>query len=122
MKAVTGLRVLEIGERLSGAYAGLILAEQGAVVCQVRAGLERTLDMVESAYFDRGRLLLEDAAPLHGLIAEADVVLCDVHPGRLAALGLPRTEEELQELKPGLVMVAVTALGLHGPHAEYQME
>src|SRR5690348_14095739 len=90
-----GLRVLEVGEHLSGAYAGLILCAQGATVRQFRRGLERRLDEVESAYFDRGRLVTADSEDLVSLAARADVLLTDLSLQKMRGLNLPTTEAEL---------------------------
>ena len=120
--AVKGLRVLEVGEGLSGAFAGLILAAQGADVCQVRHGLSRRLTATESAFFDRGRLLLEEECSLGQLIGGADIVLCDLHPTELQARGIPIDSDDLDRLSPTpTVLVSVTDLGLYGPQAEFVM-
>lgn len=119
MRAAEGLRVLEIGEGVGAAYAALILAAQGADVCQVRSGLNRTLDAVESAYFDRGRSVVEAAADLTALGRQADVVVTDLPLARLRQVGLPTTAEEAQAMWPGSVVVSITPFGLYGPDAEY---
>src|SRR5215213_8827668 len=122
MQGVAGLRVVEIGERLSGAYAGLILAAQGAMVCQVRHGLSRTLDVVETAYFDRGRWLVDGPVDLMALIRSADLLLCDLSVELLRERGLPLCSDELEAFRPGLVMVTITSMGITGPQAEFAME
>jgi crotonobetainyl-CoA:carnitine CoA-transferase CaiB-like acyl-CoA transferase len=116
------LRVLEVGEGLSGAFAGLILAGLGHEVCQVRAGLERRLDPLESTFYDRGRLVLEAGTRWADLVPLSDLVLVDLHPRRMRQLGLPGSETELEQLRPGLAAVAVTSLGLDGPHSDYEMD
>lgn len=115
------MRVLEIGEGLSGAYAGLVLSGLGHDVCQVRHGLDRRLDPMESAFYDRGRSILDDPGSLPALSSMADVLLCDLHPQKIAELGLPRDEEAAARVRPGLVAVVVTSLGLHGPHSDFAM-
>jgi crotonobetainyl-CoA:carnitine CoA-transferase CaiB-like acyl-CoA transferase len=122
MRSAAGLRVIEAGEFLSGAYCGLALSGQGAEVVQVRDGLDRRLDRYESAYFDRGRLTGPGTADLQGLLPHADVLLTDLSPGRLRELGLPASEEDLDAIRPGLVHVAITSFGLSGSHADYERE
>jgi crotonobetainyl-CoA:carnitine CoA-transferase CaiB-like acyl-CoA transferase len=116
------LKVLEVGEGLSGAFAGLILAGLGHEVCQARTGLDRRLDPLESTFYDRGRVVLEPTAPWADLMPLADLVLVDLHPRRMEELGIPRTEAELAGVRPGLAAVAVTSLGLAGPHSHYEMD
>jgi crotonobetainyl-CoA:carnitine CoA-transferase CaiB-like acyl-CoA transferase len=122
MRSAEGLRVVEVGEFLSGAYCGLALSGQGAEVVQIRDGLDRELDRHESAYFDRGRLIGPGTADLPSLIPHADVLLTDLSPGRLRDLGLPACEEDLDACRPGLVHVAVTSFGLSGSRAGYERE
>jgi benzylsuccinate CoA-transferase BbsE subunit len=122
MRSAEGLRVIEVGEFLSGAYCGLALSGQGADVVQVRDGLHRHLDRYESAYFDRGRLIGPGMADIASLVPHADVLLTDLSPGRLRELGLPASEDDLDAIRPGLVHVAVTSFGLTGSHADYERE
>lgn len=119
MQAATGLRVLEVGETRSSAFAGLILAAQGADVCQVRTGVERRLDPLESAYFDRGRWVPPPEADLAVLASEADVLLLDASLPRLRELGLAT---ELAGVRAGQAVVLVTPMGSWGPQASYVME
>jgi crotonobetainyl-CoA:carnitine CoA-transferase CaiB-like acyl-CoA transferase len=113
------VRVLEVGEGLSGAFAGLILATLGYEVVQVRAGLRRDLDDLESAFYDRGRIVAAGTGALEGLLPLTDVLLTDLHPVRMRELGLPCSEDDLAGIRTGLVEVAVTSFGLGGPHSEY---
>jgi benzylsuccinate CoA-transferase BbsE subunit len=122
MRSAEGLRVVEVGEFLSGAYCGLALSGQGAQVVQVRDGLDRRLDRYESAYFDRGRLVGPGLGDLPALLAHADVLLTDLSPGRLRDLGLPASEEDLDACRTGLLHVSVTSFGLSGSHQDYEHE
>lgn len=119
MQAAIGLRVLEVGETRSSAFAGLILAAQGADVCQVREGVDRRLDQIESAYFDRGRWVAHAGADLGVLASGADVLLLDASLPRLRELGLPT---EQADVRPGQVVVLVTPMGAWGPQASLVME
>lgn len=119
MQAASGLRVLEVGESRSAAFAGLILAAQGADVCQVRDGITRRLDAIESAYFDRGRWVPPPGADLAALASEADILLLDSSLPRLRELGLPAT---LEELRAGQAAVIVTPMGTWGPQALLVMD
>lgn len=120
MSGFEGLRVLEIGDGLSGAYAGLVLASLGADVVQWNEGLVRRLDVHESAWFDRGRTVV-DGGDLHALLRSCDLVITDLSPATMRALGLPTTEAEVRAIDPRLVQVSVTPFGLDSPFADYVM-
>lgn len=119
LQGAAGVSVLELSERLSGAFAGLILGAQGANVRQWRQGLNRRLDRYESAYFDRHRSPLPEGAKLATLLREADVILCDLDPATALTLGL---RMDALSLRPGQVFVSVTSMGLDGPQSGYTME
>jgi crotonobetainyl-CoA:carnitine CoA-transferase CaiB-like acyl-CoA transferase len=113
-------RVLEVGETLSGAYAGLVLAALGWEVCQVSLP-SRQVTELEAAFYDRARTTVAGGAAVVGRLARrADVVLTDVSVARIAELGLAADAETLQRGWPGLVQVSVTPFGLWGPHAGYE--
>ncbi len=122
MQAAEGLRVLEIGQGVGAAYAALILAAQGADVCQVRSGVDRTLDPVESAYFDRGRTIVDGECDLTAMGRNADIIITDLPLNSLREAGLPTTAEEAEAMWPGRVLVAITPFGLTGPNAEYEAD
>lgn len=100
LQGAAGVSVLELSERLSGAFAGLILGAQGANVRQWRQGLNRRLDRYESAYFDRHRSPLPEGVKLATLLREADVILCDLDPATALTLGL---RMDALSLRPGQV-------------------
>ena len=119
MQSLEGVRVLEIGEGLSSALTGLHLALQGAQVLQWTGGLHRRLDKFEAAYFDRLRTAHPPNATFDRLLCEADIVVVDLPPARWSGFGIPGDEESL---RAGQVLVAVTPMGIDGPHAAYSMD
>lgn len=102
--------------------AGLLFAACGADVCQLRVGVNRRLDRFESAWFDRGRRILQEPGDLSAIFRLADVLLCDLHPSQFSELNLPTSVEGLSKLSKSLVMVAVTPMGLSGPHSGFAMD
>lgn len=118
IQGAAGLRVLEVSSGLAGAYAGLILAGQGADVTLFEEG-ERRLDAYEVAYFDRGKTVAPRDARLADLVAASDVVVVDGTRARIASLGLPTSETDVPA---GKTFVLVTPFGLTGPSADYVME
>ncbi len=112
-----GVRVVELGRRVQGPVAGLVLAQLGARVVRVEPeggdphrGLPPYADGI-SAYFqalNRGKRAvtanLRDPAGrdcVRELVADADVFLHNLAPGRAEALGLG--PDDLLALRPGLV-------------------
>lgn len=119
MQGGQGLRVLEVGETRTAAFAGLILAAQGADVCQVQEGVERRLDELERAYFDRARWVPEAGVEVAALARDADILLLDCAPAKLDALGLPSRP---RDLRPGQVAVVASSMGASGPQASLLMD
>jgi len=134
--ALSGLRVVEYADMVSGPYCGKLLADLGAEVVKIEppegdpartAGPfpEETADPEKSALFlylntsKRGVTLdldlPEDLARFRRLAAWADILIDNHPPSRLEGLGL--SWEALHELNPSLVYVAITPYGRTGPRA-----
>ena len=120
MGGADGLRVLEVGERLGIAAAGLALSALGAEVVQAHLP-SRRLPGPEVTYYDRGRVALDDTDGLAALGALADVVLTDLDDRALAALGLPADDSGLRGGEGAQVLVAIRSLGRTGPSAGFRM-
>jgi crotonobetainyl-CoA:carnitine CoA-transferase CaiB-like acyl-CoA transferase len=138
--ALDGLRVLEIGDLVGASYATKMMADLGADVVKIerpgigdgsrrrgpfpggvahpeKSGLflylntnKRgiTLDLRSA----RGREVLDR------LVADADLLVHEVHPTEMAACGLDW--DRLSAINPKLVMTSIAPFGLRGPHARYR--
>jgi len=137
--ALSGLRVIELGDLVSAPYAAKLMADLGADVIKVeppsgdparqrgpfpggephpeRSGLFLYLNCNK-----RGVTLDTSQASgrelLHRLAAEADVVLHNLAPEAMADHGLDF--EALAARNPRLVLTSITPFGLDGPHSGYQ--
>lgn len=128
------IRVLEFGGYISGPYATSILSALGADVVKVERldhGDEfRRMDGVRSPYFiqyNAGKRSIsvdlkspDGIALVKELIPQFDVVIENMRPGKMTALGLGA--EECRRLRPDLVYTSVTGFGEGGPlanHAAY---
>jgi len=138
--ALDGYRVLEIGTGVAAAYATKLLADLGADVVKIeppgrgdplrargpfpggaphpeKSGLFLYLNTNK-----RGITLdLERTAAhavLERLVADADLLLHDVHPTAMASHGL--AWERLSRINPQLVMTSIAPFGLSGPHAQWK--
>ena len=115
-----GLRVLELTRILAGPVGGRTLAAYGAEVMLVNAlhlpNIEAIIDT------SRGKLSaladLRDASgrtALHAVLRDAHVFTQGYRPGALASLGFGPAE--VAAIRPGIVMVSLSAYGEHGPWA-----
>lgn len=119
-RPLDGLRVLELTRILAGPFCGRLLAAYGADVLLVNAPHLPNIESI--AENSRGKLSalvdLRDAAgrdALHAVLRDADVFVQGYRPGALAAFDL--TPAAVATLRPGIVMVSLSAYGESGPWA-----
>ena len=136
MRGLEGIRVLELGEMVSAAYASKLIGDLGAEVIKVEEPTgdparqrgpfpDDRVDPEKSGTFlalntnKRGLSLdlVRDAAALRQLVAETDILIHNYPPRRMAELGL--AYEPFRQLNPRLVMCSITPFGLTGPHKDY---
>jgi crotonobetainyl-CoA:carnitine CoA-transferase CaiB-like acyl-CoA transferase len=132
MGVLTGIRVLDFGRYVAGPYCATLLGYLGAEVIRIEkrdGGEDRyiapLIDGGEGGVFfqtacNKKSLTLDPATPrgrkiVARLIATADVVVANLPPAALAALGLDY--ESLRRIKPDVILVSQTAFGDHGPRA-----
>ncbi len=136
--ALSGLRVIDLGEMISAPFAARLLGDAGAEVIKVeppggdpsRANgpfPKGVIDKEQSAlylYLNANKLSvtidIEDTrgiALLHELIAQADVLITNQSPQALDRLRLRHCH--LKSLYPRLIVTAITPFGLTGPHRDY---
>ncbi|GLQ05126.1 CaiB/BaiF CoA transferase family protein [Sneathiella chinensis] len=127
---LSDIRVLEIGQNLSGPFAGAILADLGATVEKIEKqdgddarkwGPPISPD--SSAIFhlmNRGKSSVvlnlkeeQGKAQLRSLIAESDILIHNMRPGTMAALGLDG--QTLTAQFPHLIYCDMGAFGHKGP-------
>jgi len=130
MLPLAGIKVIEIAQNLSGPYAGEILATLGADVLKIErpggddargwgppftAGAATTFQTVNR---NKRSITLDlkqpaDCDRLHALIADADVVVQNLRPGSLDALGFDAAT--LRAAHPKLIYCSLWAFGAVGP-------
>jgi len=138
--ALAGFRVVEYGDMVSAPYASKLIADMGAEVIKVespvtgdgarqrgpypgkiphpeKSGLFLYLNtnkrgVTLNLETPRGQAIFDQ------LLAQADLLIHNVHPTRMAALGLDY--ERLARNNKELVMTSLTPFGLTGPHKDYQ--
>ena len=131
--ALDGVRVVELATVVAGPGAGRYLADFGAEVIKVEGpGGDPTRRMgwtgpgETDSYFwklvNRNKQVItldlktaEGKASLWSLLLEADVLIENMRPGKLEALGFG--PDELLRRNPRLVILRVTGFGQDGPYA-----
>jgi crotonobetainyl-CoA:carnitine CoA-transferase CaiB-like acyl-CoA transferase len=133
MGILSGIRVLDFGRYVAGPWCAALLGDLGAEVIRIekRGGSEDRFvgpvaDGGEGALFlqvnrNKRSMTLDPATPAgrdvaRRLIATADVVVANLPPQRLRALGLDWAT--VSQLGPSLVLTTISAFGSGGPYEE----
>ena len=128
-----GIRVLDFGRYVAGPWCAALLGDLGAEVIRIekRGGSEDRFvgpvaDGGEGALFlqvnrNKKSMTLDPATPagreiVRQLVATADVVVANLPPQRVRALGLDW--ETVSKLRPSLVLTTISAFGSGGPYEE----
>ncbi len=128
-----GLRVIDMSAVLAGPHAARYLADFGADVIKVESPSGDSVramgwsDPGDDSYFwkyiNRGKRTItldlketDDLGLLRSLAATADVLVENLRPGKLEALGLDPSD--LIEANPKLVVLRVTGFGQTGPYRD----
>jgi len=133
MSIFRGIRVLDFGRYVAGPWCAALLGDLGAEVIRIekRGGSEdrflgQVADSGEGAQFlqinrNKKSMTLDPATPagrevVRRLVATADVVVANLPPQRLRALGLDW--DTVSKLRPSLVLTTISAFGRGGPYEE----
>jgi crotonobetainyl-CoA:carnitine CoA-transferase CaiB-like acyl-CoA transferase len=133
MGVLDGVRVLDFGRYIAGPYCAALLAELGADVIRIErvgGGEDRAVAPLTAAgdgalYLQMARnkraLTLEPGTPqgrevVRRLVATAQVVVANLPPAALAAIGLDY--DALRAIKPDIILTTTSAFGTRGPWAE----
>ncbi len=125
-----GVKVLELATMITGPLAGMMLGDLGAEVLKIeRPGgdpfrkYNDTLYSPQFVAFNRNktsRILdlktREDRDVLRGLLRDHDVLIENMRPGSLDALGMGA--DALRELNPRLIQCSITGFGASGPYRD----
>jgi formyl-CoA transferase/succinyl-CoA--D-citramalate CoA-transferase len=130
--SLDGLRVLEIGQMISGPFCGHLFADHGAEVIKVEPeagdvmrtwGLEYDGMGLYWPIISRGKKSVtldlrrpDGQADLRRLAATADVLVENFRPGTLEGWGLG--PDELHVVNPDLIIVRISGYGQTGPYRD----
>jgi crotonobetainyl-CoA:carnitine CoA-transferase CaiB-like acyl-CoA transferase len=121
---LAGVRVLDLGVVIAGAYAASILSGLGADVVKVETPSGDPFRMYSAAFssYNRGKrsLVLDLKRPeakqvFLELVADADVVLDNYRLGVRERLGI--SYETLRAVNPRIVSLSISGYGTQGPQA-----
>ncbi len=131
-KVLEGVRVLDFGRYIAGPYCGTLLGDMGAEVIRIEK-VDGSEDRFLSPISDKGdgALFMQLARNKLGmtlnpmkpegreivkkLVTTADVVIANLPPDTLAAMGLDY--ESLKAIKEDIILTTVSAFGRGGPYA-----
>jgi crotonobetainyl-CoA:carnitine CoA-transferase CaiB-like acyl-CoA transferase len=131
-KVLEGIRVLDFGRYIAGPYCGTLLADMGAEVIRIEK-IDGSEDRFLSPITDKGdgALFLQLARNKLGmtlnpmkpegreivkkLVATADIVIANLPPDTLEAMGLDY--ESLKAIKEDIILTTVSAFGRGGPYS-----
>ena len=131
-KALSGIKVLELGQLMAGPFAGTLLAYFGADVIKVEPpgkgdavrGWRAVAGDTSLWWYSLGRnkrsvtvnLKSEEGRSIVRRLAdEVDVLIENFRPGTLEKWGLG--PDELQKTNPGLIVARVSGYGQDGPYS-----
>jgi len=129
---LSGYRIIDVTQMLSGPMATMMLGDQGADVIKVEPpgsgdltrgfGSGRAMAPTFAIINRNKRSIAIDLKDHRGLgvlkhlIAGADVFVQNFRPGRAERMGLG--EAELRRIKPDLIYVSISGFGEKGPYVE----
>ena len=134
MKLLQGIRVIDLSRYVAGPMAGALLADLGADVIRVEppGGAEDRMPLPVGQSFPGGAGFIQTGRNKRGLgldittpsgrsvldrlIATADILIVNLAPAALHALGLG--DRQLRAAKLDLVILHLTAFGTEGPMAD----
>ena len=128
-----GVRVLELTSTVSGPFAGMMLADQGAEVIKVEppgiGDLARFMGTTKDGMgamfstLNRNKKCIcldfkneEDLSVLKELVKTSDVLIENYRPGIVKKLGIDY--ETLSKIKPDLIYCSISGYGQSGPYKE----
>jgi crotonobetainyl-CoA:carnitine CoA-transferase CaiB-like acyl-CoA transferase len=131
-KVLEGIRVLDFGRYIAGPFCATLLADLGADVIRierVQGSEDRYLSPITpqgdgALFMQTGRnkrgMTLNPMHPegreiVSRLVATADVVVANLPPDTLQAMGLDYAS--LKEIKPDIILTLVSAFGSGGPYS-----
>ena len=131
-KVLEGIRVLDFGRYIAGPYCATLLADLGADVIRIEkvdGSEDRFVSPVTETgdgamFLQLGRnkrgLTLNPMKPegreiVKKLVASADVVVANLPPDTLNAMGLDY--ESLTQIRPDIILTMISAFGRGGPYS-----
>lgn len=118
-RPLSGVRVLGVTHAIAGPVVGRALAEQGADVLNLHSPYQLESDAVYNSANVGSRSAFVDLKSTEGrqlarqLLSTADIFVENQRGGAMARLGL--SDDELMNIRPGIIVVSVRCFGTSGP-------
>lgn len=125
---LSGLKVLDLSWGISGPMTGMLLADHGGDVTRIeRPQGDPFKGMLGYKVWHRGKKNAvldfnntEDMAAFKKLVADADVLIESMTPGKMNALGLGY--DDLAKINPRLIYCSISAFGDDDPRSAYDAQ
>lgn len=126
-KPLTGMKILDLTQYVSGSLCTLLLCDYGAEVIKIENPLTQNGTMTEEekcarATFHRGKKSIilnmkeeQDRAVFWKLCKDADAVIENFRPGTMERWGI--TYDALREVNASIVYTSISGYGQDGPYA-----
>lgn len=126
-KPLTGMKILDLTQYVSGSMCTLLLCDYGAEVIKIENPLTQNGTMTEEekcarATFHRGKKSIflnmkeeQDRAVFWKLCKDADAVIENFRPGTMERWGI--TYDALREVNASIVYTSISGYGQDGPYA-----
>ncbi len=131
-QVLQGIRVLDFGRYIAGPFCGTLLADMGAEVIRIEkvdgsedrflSPISETEDGGTFMQLARNKLGMtlnpmkpEGREIVKKLVATSDVVIANLPPDTLKAMGLDY--ESLKAIKPDIILTMISAFGRGGPYS-----
>ena len=120
--ALSGIRVLDLGQYSAGPYAAILLADLGANVIKIEPADGDPWRMMAGGFMgvNRGKrgtvidLRKEEARPIaYKLISTCDMVVENSRPGTMEKIGMDY--ESVKKVNPDILYISMPAFGSKGP-------
>lgn len=109
---LTGVKVIDFGQYIAGPAVAMLLGDLGATVVHIDPPDGPMWDSPANAALMRNKMIVtldlkseEGLAQARALCAEADIIVENFRPGKLAALGIDFTE--MRTARPELITVSI---------------
>ncbi len=123
---LSGIRIIELGEKRAVSLTGMLLAQQGAEVVRIVENSSNNKHDITTSILNRDKKRVhltvsdsEDLEKLHQLLCNSDLLITYIGDPGLTELGI-NCSEIRSKYNPGLISCSLPGYPLLGPHDDYE--